>query len=316
MILIAFTIYSYGQITEHSNKNEYVLIIHGGAGYLKSTMPDSARKEITDGINDALNAGILILKEGGTSVDAVEAAIRTMEDNPAFNSGRGGVLNSEGHVDMDASIMDGIDLSCGAVGSVKTVKNPISLAKLVMQKTKHVLLVSEGAEKFADMMGVERRDQSYFIVPERLREWQNSKSKQQGGNTVGAIALDKNGNLAAGTSTGGMLNKMPGRLGDTPIIGAGTYADNATCAVSCTGWGEKFIKNVIAFNISALMQYKSFSLKEAVSEVFSNRLSDGDGGVITLDKMGNYEIKFNTPTMPRGIFTSSGVRSVNIFGNN
>lgn len=296
-----------------AQQGKYVLVVHGGAGYFNKAMPDSSRQQYIDGIRFALNAGEEVLKKNGTALDAVEAAIRTLEDNPAFNAGRGAVLNTEGHVEMDASIMNGADLSCGAVGDVKTIKHPISLARLVMEKTPHVLLVSEGAEKFATAMHVERGDSAYFTVPARLEDWKKQKAKKEGGNTVGAVALDKFGNIAAGTSTGGMAGKMPGRLGDSPLISAGTYANNATCAISCTGWGERFIKNAVAFRVSALMEYRNEKLADAAKEIIYGKLQVNDGGLIGVDKEGNYCMEFNTGGMPCGVVTSDGQKVIEIF---
>jgi beta-aspartyl-peptidase (threonine type) len=289
---------------------KYVLVIHGGAGFFKPDMSDSARQVYLAGINSALDAGEAVLRNNGSSLDAVEQAVRVLEDNPAFNAGRGAVLNAEGHVEMDASIMNGADLSCGAVAAVKTVKHPVSLARLVKEKTPHVLLAADGAERFADAMGVERGDSVYFTVPARYDDWKRNTLKKQGGNTVGAVALDKFGNIAAATSTGGMAGKMPGRVGDSPIIGAGTYANNATCAISCTGWGERFIRNAVAFQVSILMELKGMSLADATTTMLNKKLQPNDGGLIAVDAAGNYVMDFNTVGMPRGVVTSAGERHV------
>ena len=304
------------QTDSKSGVPKYVLVVHGGAGNFTQGLPDSVKAQIVNGLTNALEAGQKILEANGKAIDAVEAAVRVLEDDPNFNAGKGAVLTSEGHAEMDASIMDGSNLAAGAVGDVKTVKNPISLARLVMGKTNHILLVSEGAEKFADSMHVERRPASYFIVPARYADWKRTLPQKQMGNTVGAVALDNSGNIAAATSTGGMSGKMPGRLGDSPIIGAGTYANNATCAVSGTGWGEKFIKNAVAFSMSALMEFKHYTLKQASEEVISQRLSPGDGGLIAVDKSGNYTMPFSTKGMPRGVVTSSGEKKILLFKEN
>jgi beta-aspartyl-peptidase (threonine type) len=266
-------------------------------------------------LQTALKIGEEILSSGGSSLDAVEKVIRYLEDNPDFNAGRGAVLTSEGKAELDASIMDGKDLSCGAVSNVKTVKNPISLARKVMENSPHVLFTSEGAESFAKQMNLEMVENEYFITPvvrEKFEQRKKTTENDKKG-TVGAVALDKLGNLAAGTSTGGMMLKMPGRVGDVPIIGAGTYADNRACAVSCTGKGEQYIRHAVAFNVSALMLYKKITLSEAVKEIFTERLRPNDGGIIAVDKDGNYIMHYNTKSMLRGVVNSEGVFEAKIW---
>ncbi|MDP3829772.1 MAG: isoaspartyl peptidase/L-asparaginase, partial [Ignavibacteriaceae bacterium] len=243
---------------ENNGDKKYVLVIHGGAGAVSRDIPESLKQEYIDGLNQALLIGKSILTNGGSALDAVEKVVNYLEDHPSFNAGKGSVLTSDGTVEMDAAIMSGIDLSAGAVAGIKNVKNPISLARLVAEKTPHVLLIGEGAEKFADEMKVQKVDSTYFFIRAQNERWKELKKKisEDKKGTVGAVALDINGNLAAATSTGGMMMKRPGRVGDVPIIGAGTYANNKTCAVSATGWGEKFIKNNVAVSISKLMEYK------------------------------------------------------------
>jgi len=294
---------------------KYVLVIHGGAGAVDATLPDSIKNFYYSSLEEALKIGEKILKENGTSLDAVEQVIRYLEDNPYFNAGKGAVLTSAGEAELDASIMDGKDLSCGAVSNVKTVKNPISLARKVMEKTPHVMLTSEGAEKFADEINLELVEKDYFITPRVKNNYEKGIKRliEEKKGTVGVVALDKKGNLAAGTSTGGMMLKMPGRVGDSPIIGAGTYADNRACAVSCTGRGEQYIKHAVAFNVSALMLYKNLPLAEAVNEIFTERLNPNDGGLIAVDKDGNYVMHYNTQSMFRGVVTSGGVFETKIW---
>jgi len=264
----------------------------------------------------ALTLGRDVLAKGGSSLDAVEQVIRLLEDDPLFNAGRGAVLNAKGEHELDASIMDGRDLSCGAVASVRTVKNPISLARLVMTKTRHVLLAGDGAEKFADEMNVERAPADYFRTQQRIEEWQRKKQEAEKAaagkdcdshmGTVGCVALDTHGNLAAGTSTGGLSFKKYGRIGDSPIIGAGTYANNKTCAVSCTGVGEEFIRRSVSFDISAQMQYQNVSLEEAVRTIVAEKLPPSTGGVIAVSHDGQISAQYNTPGMVRAMADDGG----------
>lgn len=300
-----------------SARPEYVLVIHGGAGNNAHTIPDSLKQIFKASLMEALRIGEKILAAGGSSLDAVEAVIRFLEDDPKFNAGKGAVVNSEGFAELDAAIMDGSDLSCGAVAVVRTVKNPISLARLVMEKTNHVLLAGEGADKFGDSMKVEKRPPEYFFDKKRYEEWKKSQEdflKDKKG-TVGAVALDKKGNLAAGTSTGGRGGKLPGRVGDAPLINAGTYANNKTCAVSCTGIGEEFIRHTVAYNMSAFMEFRGFTLQQAADEILFKRLKPGDGGLIAVDTKGNYVLSFNTKGMFRGVVTSTEKAKVAIGPN-
>jgi L-asparaginase / beta-aspartyl-peptidase len=294
---------------EKKNQNKFVIVIHGGAGY-EEAMEDSIKEDYLNSIANALNIGKQILEKGGTSLDAVESAVKYLENDPKFNAGKGATYTSAGTHELDASIMYGKDLSNGAVTLIKSVKNPISLARLVMEKSSHVLLGGEGAEEFAKQMKVEMVPNNYFDAIARSEK--DKKIKNIKG-TVGCVALDKFGNLAAATSTGGRYNKMPGRIGDSPLINAGTYANNRTCAVSCTGIGELFITHTVAFNISALMEYKGLSLKEAADKMINKTLKPGDGGIIAVDKDGNYVTMFNTKGMCRGVANSSGVFETKIW---
>src|SRR5688572_5062870 len=306
---------AWAQSSQPLASEKYTIVIHGGAlGDLTSVTPErqaAARETLTK----ALTIGKRILEKGGTSLDAVEQVIRFLEDDPTFNAGRGAVFNAAGGHELDASIMDGATRQCGAVASVKTIKNPISLARLVMLKTRHVLLAGDGAEQFADEMKVERVENKYFSTPARFEEWQKSKAAQQKSaephkGTVGCVALDRHGHLAAGTSTGGLTNKMFGRVGDSPIVGAGTYADDATCAVSCTGIGEQFIRNAVAYDVAAQIKYQSKSVKDAVTLIVQRTLKKGDGGIIAIGKDGEYTMQFNTDGMARVAATSGGLFEV------
>ncbi len=288
-----------------SPRPDYVLVIHGGAGVMdKKDFTPGLEKAYLDKLQEALDSGEAILRSGGASLDAVTAAVVIMEDSPLFNAGKGSVFSETGENEMDAAIMNGKDLAAGAVADVRIIRNPVLAARKVMEESDHVMLVSGGAEKFAREHGVEIVDPSYFFTQKRWDAF--LKAREHG--TVGAVALDKSGNLAAATSTGGMTNKMTGRVGDTPIIGAGTYADNNTCAVSATGHGEYFIRYTVAHDISALMEYKGLSVDSAASVVIFKKLLPvgGTGGVIAVDKDGHYTMTFNTSGMFRGVVTSGG----------
>ena len=296
---------------------KYAIAIHGGAGtILRTNMTNEIEKKYKTALNDSILAGENILLNSGLAIDAVEASIRSLENNPLFNAGRGSVFSHEGEHEMDASIMNGKDLMAGAVAGVKNVKNPITLAKSVMQHSNHVFMAGQGAEVFAKQLNIEMAPNEYFFEQMRYDQLIQAKSndridldhvdnKFENGEkkfgTVGAVALDVFGNISAGTSTGGMTNKKHGRVGDTPIIGAGTYANNQTCAVSCTGHGEFFIRSVVAYDISCLIEYKGFSLKEACNLVVKDKLVKigGEGGLIALDARGNIELCFNSEGMYR-----------------
>jgi len=321
LVLPATGIYSQSTSSQntgprHSGSGKWTLAIHGGAGGpAKGNMATDKEKQYLMKLAEALQTGAVILEKGGTSLDAVEAVVRFMEDCPLFNAGKGAVLTEEGIAEMDASIMDGKSGLAGAVAGVTTIKNPIVAARTVMEKSKQLLLIDGGAEKFAKEQGLEIVDPSYFITPERKNAWQKIKDKTEKSGTVGAVALDKQGNLAAATSTGGMMFKMKGRVGDSPIIGAGTYANNATCAVSCTGHGEFFIRNVVAYDLSVLMQYKGMKLDDAANYLINEKLKsqNADGGLIAVDKEGNIAMPFNTNAMFRGYITSEGKSEVAIY---
>jgi beta-aspartyl-peptidase (threonine type) len=305
-------------------KVEFAIALHGGAGAKPLELTAEGRKQVEAGLSKALEAGRKILAGGGTALDAVEASVRVLEDDPQFNAGKGAIFNTAGTHELDASIMDGSNKKCGGVTCVTTVKNPISLARLVMTETPHILLAGDGAEKFADAMKdrpqIERVPNSYFSTEKRRKQWQEAveeaKKKQEatkpGMGTVGCVALDKHGNLAAATSTGGYNNKMYGRVGDTPIIGAGNYADNKTCAISGTGLGENFMRNVGAFHVAALMAYKGMSLDAAVHHVLDEIFPENAGGFIAVDGQGNITMHFTTPGMPRAATDSTGKVTIGI----
>jgi beta-aspartyl-peptidase (threonine type) len=305
----------------------FILVLHGGAGVWRNELTPERERESREAMRTALRVGEGVLRTNGTSLDAVEAAIRVLEDSPVFNAGKGSVLTSAGTVEMDASIMDGGTKKAGAVASVKRIKNPITAARAVMEKSPHVMMVGDGAEAFAKEQGTRLMSPSYFITPFRKEQWEKEKRKgktkekrtaeaeaRDAIGTVGAVALDGRGNLAAGTSTGGMLNKKFGRVGDSPIIGAGTYANNATCAVSATGHGEYFIRSVVAHDVSALMEYKAMSVRAASDEVI-RKVGDlgGKGGFIALDRKGNIAMPFNTEGMFRGVIRANGEISIAVF---
>lgn len=311
IVCLALNIDYYGQ-------EKFGIVIHGGAGVIKD-LPAGLENQYKTKLSEALEEGYKILESGGSSLDAVTKAINIMEDSPLFNAGKGAVLNDLGFAELDASIMDGGNLNAGAVAGIRHIKNPINLARLVMEKSPHVMMIGRGAEEFAFQNGFEYVDSTYFITERRFRQYIRMKKLRDSleaiKGTVGAVALDKNGNLAAGTSTGGMMLKKFGRVGDSPIIGAGTYANNNTCAVSATGHGEFFIRLGVAKDISDLMEYKKMSLNEAADIVINKKLVgfDADGGVIAIDRYGNYATPFNTPGMFRGVKISDGAREVKIY---
>ncbi|MGH8132857.1 MAG: isoaspartyl peptidase/L-asparaginase family protein [Steroidobacteraceae bacterium] len=302
------------------------IVIHGGAGVIeRSRMTPEHEASYRAGLAAALDAGYAVLERGGSSLDAVITAVRTMENDPHFNAGRGAVLNHDGIAELDAAIMDGNGPRAGAVAAVRHVKNPIELARLVMDKSPHVLLVGAGAEEFALEQGVVLVPESYFVVPQRVRELQEARRAAivplrpppppQGTGTVGAVALDRAGNLAAATSTGGLTNKHRGRVGDSPIVGAGTYANNESCAVSGTGEGEYFIRQVVAYDICAMVQYQHLPLGKAVHVMIHEKLrrSGGEGGVIAIDRRGDVAMDFNSAGMFRGVRDSRGRRELAMY---
>lgn len=308
--------------------SRYTIAIHGGAGtILKSEMTPEKEAAYTSALENALGIGFQTLEKGRSALDAVELAVMELEDSPLFNAGRGSVFTANGTHEMDASIMEGKGLEAGAVSLVRGVKNPISLARKVMERSGHVFLSGEGAEEFARNIGSEFKDQQWFYDEFRYQQWQEVKGtdqfqldhsvgKDHKFGTVGAVALDQFGNVAAATSTGGMTNKRFGRVGDSPLIGAGTYANNETCAVSCTGSGEFFIRGVVAYDVSCLMEYKGLSLEAACREVIHHRLLkiNGDGGLIAVDTKGNIALPFNTEGMYRGSRRAGEEGKVLIYG--
>ncbi|BDU76727.1 isoaspartyl peptidase/L-asparaginase family protein [Mesoterricola sediminis] len=291
------------------------LVVHGGAGSVTAQRyPPPADKPYRDGLERALAAGYAILEKGGSAVDAVEAAVRVLEEDPHFNAGIGATVTRAGTHELDAAIMDGATLKAGAVAGLQHVKSPIGLARLVMDRTPHVLLIGEGAEAFARSQGLEPVPNTFFRTPAQWEAYQKAH-KPVTRDTVGAVALDRKGNLAAATSTGGMLDKLPGRVGDAPLIGAGTYADNRTCAVSCTGWGEFFIRAAVAHDVSARMEYKGDALAKAAADALDKATRmGGPGGLIALDAQGHYTLPFTTPGMFRAVRLSTGVHEVKLFG--
>jgi beta-aspartyl-peptidase (threonine type) len=301
--------------TDSVKKQEWAIVIHGGAGGItRENLTPEIDKQYRESMTAALSAGKKILSEGGSALDAVEQTIRTMEDNPLFNAGKGAVFTHEGRNELDAAIMDGSNLAAGAVAGVTDIKNPITAARRVMTNSPHVMLAGAGASQFAKEQGLEIVPPSYFYTEKRFNELQEILKKEKHG-TVGCCALDKNGNLAAGTSTGGMADKRYNRIGDSPIIGAGTYANNNTCAVSATGHGEYFIRWTVAHDISALMEYKGLSVKQASELVVNDKLvkAGGSGGVICMDKSGNISMPFNSSGMFRGFATADGKEGIYIY---
>ncbi|WP_018620425.1 isoaspartyl peptidase/L-asparaginase family protein [Spirosoma luteum] len=307
----------------------YTMAIHGGSGTINRTeITPEEESAFRVGLEAALNAGYAVLKQGGSALDAVEQAVRSLEDNERFNAGKGAVFSASGRHELDASIMCGQTLNAGAVAGVTNVRNPISLARAVMEQSENVFLLGSGAEDFARDQKLPIEPDEYFFTElryQQLAEAQQANKTQKtqldhskrntGKGTVGAVALDQHGNLAAATSTGGLTNKKYGRVGDTPVIGAGTYANNETCAVSCTGYGEFFIRSVVAYDISCLMAYKGLSLKEACAYVVQDKLNvmGGEGGLIAVDRAGNVELPFNSEGMYRAWRNQMGQGEVAIF---
>ena len=333
ILLITIFLFTSCLNNEKEKKDiNFGIVIHGGAGtILKENMSDEKEKQYLIALETAIKIGYNIIKDGGSSQLAVEKTINFLENSPLFNAGKGAVLTSSGTVELDASFMDGKTLNAGAVAGVRTLKNPISAAIKVMDNSPHVFLSGEGADQFGKEQGLDIVDQKYFLTKRRINSLKNVKERElnndkisfinsmeylnQKYGTVGCVVLDKNGNLASGTSTGGMTNKKWNRIGDVPVIGAGTYANNATCAVSSTGWGEFFIRNVVAYDISALIEYKGLSVKEAARIVIHDKVAKlgGNGGVIAIDNKGNVAMEMNTPGMYRAHINSQGELTVKIF---
>ncbi|WP_299122093.1 isoaspartyl peptidase/L-asparaginase [uncultured Winogradskyella sp.] len=305
----------------------FSIAIHGGAGTLiKGLMTQELEVQYKNALKRARDAGYEILKNGGTAIDAVEISVKLLEDSPLFNAGKGSVFTAEGTHEMDAAIMEGKNLEAGAVSLITGIKNPVSLARDVMEKSYHVFLAGDGAMNFAKDQNYDLEDPDYFYDEVRYKQWQGIKDsnsfqldhsvKKDGKfGTVGAVACDHEGNIAAATSTGGMTNKKWGRVGDSPMIGAGNYANNKTCAVSCTGSGEFFIRGVVAYDVSCLMEYKGLSLEEASNEVINKRILEikGDGGLIAVDANGNIAMPFNTEGMYRASKSSNGIETISIY---
>jgi len=291
--------------------SKIAIAVHGGAGTIKKELMTAEKEfEYKRGLEDAIEAGYALLEKGESALDAVEASVIELENNPLFNAGKGSVFSHEGKNEMDASIMDGSNLKAGAVAGIHHVKNPISVAKAVMDNSLHIMLSGEGAENFAKERQFDFEDDKYFFSQQRYDQWQKAREKdivaldhldENKFGTVGSVAIDRKGNLASATSTGGTTNKKFGRIGDSPIIGAGTYANNKTCAVSCTGDGESFITKIAAYDVSCLMEYKGLSLKEAVETVVNHKLKSigGEGGMIAIDSQGNIEMLLNSMGMYR-----------------
>jgi len=317
ILFLSFILLSCSQQTEESpnQKIDYAVVLHGGAG---NTNPDSMselnRAAYKAKLEEALNVGIDLLEQGQDAEKVIESVIHILEDSPLFNAGKGAVFNHDGFHELDASVMLGKNLQAGAVAGVSDIKHPITAAITVMKESEHVMLSGKGASQFAREQGLEIVDSGYFSTPPRYESLQRALKAEKHG-TVGCVVLDKKGNLAAGTSTGGMTNKKYGRVGDSPIIGAGTYAKNSTCAVSATGHGEFFIRYTVAHEISALMEYKGMSVQAAANEVIMHRLKDieANGGVIAVDKDGNIAMPFNTNMMFRASANSNGEKFIGIF---
>jgi len=311
----------------------FTMVIHGGAGTIqKEDMTPELEKAYLEALQEALDGGYAVLLEGGTAVNAVKAAVVILEDNILFNAGRGSVFTKKGLQEMDAAIMDGSNLKAGAVAAVRNVRNPVKLAVEVMLHSNHVFLCGEGANDFALKQGIPLAPDDYFFSQFRYDQWKAIRDsdnyaldhsqdemevlmKDKKFGTIGAVACDSQGNIAAATSTGGMTNKKYGRIGDTPVIGSGTYANNNTCAISCTGHGEPFIRAVAAYDVSAIMEYKNYSLQQAMDEVVNKKLVqiEGEGGMIGVDAKGNFSMLFNSAGMYRGVKSSDGTDEVRIY---
>lgn len=313
---------------ENTERVEWAIALHGGAGTISKDLPDSIRQQYYNGLEQAVRTGQIVLREGGSALDAVEQVVRNLENNPLFNAGKGAVFTSEGTHELDAAIMDGSTLEAGAITGVTTVKNPISLARSVMEESNHIFFSGQGAEQYADQTDVERVENDHFFTQNRYDAWQRVQGQSMNleessplekewlidkkFGTVGAVALDIDGNLAAATSTGGMTNKQFGRVGDVPIIGSGTFA-NHVAAISATGWGEKIMQQVSANTIANLVEFGGYSLEGAVDFLLNERLQPDEAGFIAVDSNGNIVMKMNTPGMFRGSINSLGEKEVKIW---
>lgn len=331
--ILIFSLLAWGceETNSSQTQKEWALALHGGAGTISQDLPDTIRQQYYDGLEQALAIGADVLRNGGSALDAVEATVRDLEDNPLFNAGRGSVFTSEGKHELDAAIMDGSTLAAGALTGLTTVRHPITLARHVKENSRHIFFSGHGAEEYADQTDVERVENDFFHTERRYEQWQRAQEQAHGVpapemreqtiydwiedlklGTVGAVALDSDGNLAAATSTGGMTNKQFGRVGDVPIIGSGTFA-NHVAAISATGWGEQIMRNVSANTIANYMEFNGASLDDAMLFVLTERLDPGDAGFIGVDRHGNLSMQMNTPGMFRASLDSEGNKVVMIW---
>lgn len=327
--VLYFTGFSDSGDTSAETSVEWALALHGGAGTISKDLPDTVRQKYYEGLEQAVRTGELVLRDGGSALDAVEQVVRNLENNPLFNAGKGAVFTAEGTHELDAAIMDGSTLEAGAITGVTTVKNPVSLARIVMEESRHIFFSGQGAETYADQTDVERVENDHFFTQNRYEAWQRAQGQSINLNretsplerewlidkkfgTVGAVARDMDGNLAAATSTGGMTNKQFGRVGDVPIIGSGTYA-NHVAAVSATGWGEKIMQQVSANTIANLVEFGGYTLEGAVDYLLEERLQPDEAGFIAVDSNGNIVMDMNTPGMFRGSINSNGEQEVMIW---
>lgn len=327
-LFFVITLFACAEAEQANERTEWALALHGGAGTISQDLPDSIKQNYYDGLEEALTIGENILIEGGSALDAIEQVVRALEDNPLFNAGNGSVFTIDGTHELDAAIMDGSTMQAGALTGLTTVKNPVTLARIVMEESRHIFFSGNGAEQYADQTDVERVPNDHFHTERRYRQWQQAQEQSDLYNpvetdpysyitdnkfgTVGAVAIDKDGNLAAATSTGGMTNKQFGRVGDVPIIGSGTFA-NHVAAISATGWGERIMEQVSANTIANLMEFGGYSLDDAVDFVLTERLQPGDAGFIAVDSYGNIVMDMNTTGMFRGSINSHGERVVKIW---
>jgi len=311
-----------------TDRVEWAVALHGGAGTISQDLPDSVRQQYYDGLEQAVRTGQIVLREGGSALDAVEQVVKNLENNPLFNAGKGSVFTADGTHELDAAIMDGSTMQAGALTGLTTVKNPVMLARKVMEESRHIFFSGPGAELYADQTDVERVENDHFFTQNRYEQWQRAQEESSMNieqnhpylnspnasyfGTVGAVAIDKEGNLAAATSTGGMTNKQFGRVGDVPIIGSGTFA-NHVAAVSATGWGEKIVEQVSANTIANLVEFGGYPLEAAVDFLLEERLQPDEAGFIAIDRDGNIVMKMNTPGMFRGSINSLGEKEVKIW---
>lgn len=326
--LLSAALLSGCSTAQQEESAEWAIALHGGAGTISQDLPDSVKQQYYEGLEQAVRTGEIVLRDGGSALDAVELVVRSLEDNPLFNAGKGAVFTAEGTHELDAAIMDGSTMQAGAITGVTTVKNPITLARRVLEQSDHIFFSGEGAEEYADQTDVARVQNDYFFTDRRYQQWQRAQGQSlrapqderpffgsanaEKFGTVGAVALDANGNLAAATSTGGMTGKQFGRVGDVPIIGSGTFA-NHVAAVSATGWGEKIMQQVSANTIANLVEFGGYTLEEAVDYLLEERLQPDEAGFIAVDSDGNIVMDMNTPGMFRGSINSLGEKEVKIW---